>query len=229
MPTKLVPAICTQCGGSVEVDPSQEKAFCKYCGTSFFVEKAINNYNVQHADIKRVESMNIHHHKRGAVESVLNFVEKQQDKKQKKIDEENRRLEEEKRKREEQRQKIMNQIFNKEYLKRNLIIVGAVAILILVRGIMGATSEKPSHEGEARTPGGSSYHQGRDYKDVVSDFEDNGFINIETEKLEDLITGWLTKDGEVESVSVDGDADYSAHGWYPNDVEVIITYHTFPE
>ncbi|MEZ4592816.1 MAG: hypothetical protein R3D55_16975 [Chloroflexota bacterium] len=25
MTTKLVPAICTQCNGSVEVDPSQEK------------------------------------------------------------------------------------------------------------------------------------------------------------------------------------------------------------
>ena len=216
MSTKLVPAICTQCGGSVAVDPSQEKAFCSYCGTPFFVEKAIENYNIQHANIERVESMNIHHHKRGAVESVLDFIEKQ-----KKTPEE--------RKQEEQRQEIISQIFNKKYLIRNLIIIGAVAISILVIGIMGATSEKPSHEGEARTPGGSIYHIGEDYKDVVSDFEDNGFTNIKTEKLEDLITGWITKDGEVESVSVDGDVDYKANGWYPNDVEVIITYHTFPE
>jgi len=217
MPTKLVPAICTQCGGSVEVDPSQEKAFCKYCGTSFFVEKAIKNYNVQHADIERVESMNVHHHKRGAVESVLNLIEKQLDKKQNKTDEE-RRLEEEKRKQE---------------VKRSLIALGALAIIILLLLLVSffilPTIEEPSHEGEARTPGGSSYHEGRDYKDVVSDFEDNGFTNIDTEILEDLITGWITKDGEVESVSVDYDVDYSANEWYPNDVEVIITYHTFPE
>lgn len=227
MSAKLVPAICTQCGGTVEVDPTQEKAFCKYCGTSFFVEKAIKNYNIQHANIERVEFMNVHKH--SAVESILTFIEKQQDKKQKRIDEEKRRLEEEKRKREEQRKEIMNQIFNEKYRKRNLIIVGFVAILILVMGIMLATSEKPSHEGEAKTPGGSSYHQGRNYKDVVTDFEDSGFINVKTRKLEDLITGWLTKDGEVESVSVDGDVDYMADVWYPNDVEVIITYHTFPE
>lgn len=229
MSTKLVPAICTQCSGSVEVDSSQEKAFCKYCGTTFLVEKAISTYNIQHANIERVESMNIHNNQRGAVESILNFVENQQDKKQKKIDEEKRRLEEEKRKQEEQRQKIINQIFNEKYRKRNLIIIGAVVILIFIISIMVATSEKPSHEGEARTPGASSYQQGRDYKDVVSDFEDNGFVNIKTEKLEDLITGWLTKDGEVESVSVDGDVDYIAGDWYPKDVEVIITYHTFSE
>lgn len=44
-----------------------------------------------------------------------------------------------------------------------------------------------------------------------------------------MITGWLTKDGEVKSVSVNGDEDYAPDRWYPNDVEVIISYHTFPE
>lgn len=229
MTTKLVPAICTQCSGSVEVDPSQEKATCKYCGTSYFVKHAINSYNVQHANIERIESINIHNNKRGAVESVLDFIEKQQDKKQQKEEEEKRRIEEEKRKQEEQLQEIINQIFNKKYRKRNLIMIGAVAIFIFIIGMSGATREKPSHDGEARTPGGSSYHQGRDFKDVVSDFEENGFTNIKIEELEDLITGWLTKDGEVESVSVDGSIDYSANSWYPNDVEVIITYHTFPD
>jgi hypothetical protein len=205
MSTKLVPAICTQCGGSVAVDPSQEKAFCSYCGTPFFVEKAIENYNIQHANIERVESMNIHHHKRGAVESVLDFIEKQ-----KKTPEE-----------------------RKQEVKRSLIAAGALSIIILVLLLVSffilPTIEEQSHEGKVRTPGGSSFHEGRDYNDVVSDFEDSGFTNIETEKLEDLITGWITKDGEVESVSVDFDEDYEENGWYPNDVKVIITYHTFAE
>ena len=30
--TRLVPAVCTQCGGQVEVDPKQEAAVCKYFG-----------------------------------------------------------------------------------------------------------------------------------------------------------------------------------------------------
>ena len=43
---KMVPAICTQCGGTVEVDKNEEKAICPFCGTTFLVEKAVNNYNV---------------------------------------------------------------------------------------------------------------------------------------------------------------------------------------
>lgn len=42
----LVPAKCTNCGGALDVDPNQEAAVCKYCGTPFIVEKAINNYNI---------------------------------------------------------------------------------------------------------------------------------------------------------------------------------------
>ena len=40
----LVSAKCTNCGGILEVDKSNEAAVCKYCGTPFIIEKAINNY-----------------------------------------------------------------------------------------------------------------------------------------------------------------------------------------
>lgn len=86
-----------------------------------------------------------------------------------------------------------------------------------------------NHEGEAKTPSGSSAQEGRAYSDVVNEFKDQGFTNIKTEVLDDLVTGWLVKDGEVESVSVDGSEGYSADKWYPNDVEVVVTYHTFPD
>ena len=41
----LVPAICTQCGAQIEVDNTHEAGICKYCGTAFITEKAINNYS----------------------------------------------------------------------------------------------------------------------------------------------------------------------------------------
>ena len=99
--------------------------------------------------------------------------------------------------------------------------------IVMIFTIAGCSSE--GHEGEAKTPSGSSIQKGKDYQKVVDEFESSGFTNIKLEKLDDLVTGWLTKDGEVESVSVDGDTGYSADAWYPADVEVIITYHTFPE
>ena len=99
--------------------------------------------------------------------------------------------------------------------------------IVMIFAIAGCSSE--GHEGEAKTPSGSSVQKEKDYQKVVDEFESRGFTNIKLEKLDDLVTGLLIKNGEVESVSVDGDAGYSADTWYPADVEVVITYHTFPE
>ena len=44
----LVPARCTQCGGQIEVDNTQEAGVCKHCGTAFITEKAINNYTTNY-------------------------------------------------------------------------------------------------------------------------------------------------------------------------------------
>ena len=41
----LVAAKCTQCGANIEVDDTREAGICKYCGTAFITEKAINYYN----------------------------------------------------------------------------------------------------------------------------------------------------------------------------------------
>lgn len=52
----LVAAKCTQCGANIEVDDTKEAGICKYCGTAFITEKAINNYiinntyNIQNAN-----------------------------------------------------------------------------------------------------------------------------------------------------------------------------------
>jgi len=102
------------------------------------------------------------------------------------------------------------------------------SLVLIISLMLTACSDSDKHEGEAKTPSASSTQKGRNYQDVIDTFEEKGFININTEVLDDLITGWLTKDGEVESVSVDGNVDYTANVWYPNDVEIVITYHTFP-
>ena len=43
------PAICTQCGGKLDVDDSKDAGICPYCGTAFVTEKVISQYviNVQ--------------------------------------------------------------------------------------------------------------------------------------------------------------------------------------
>lgn len=58
----LVPAICTQCGSQLQVDPSQEAAICPSCHTAFIVQDAITEYTTTnitnigsvHADVLHV-------------------------------------------------------------------------------------------------------------------------------------------------------------------------------
>ena len=73
--TRLVPAVCTQCGAALEVDPTQEAAVCKYCNTPFIVDKAIQNYNIQQAKIEHVDNVTID--MKGTADSFFGFLGKQ--------------------------------------------------------------------------------------------------------------------------------------------------------
>ena len=67
----------------------------------------------------------------------------------------------------------------------------------------------------------------QNYETVKQQFEDAGFVNIKTEVIYDIILGWFTKDGEVESVTIDSDSKFEQHHEYRPDAEVVITYHTY--
>lgn len=53
--------------------------------------------------------------------------------------------------------------------------------------------------------------------------------NIKLVQEKDLITRWVTKDGSVESVSINGDAKYKTTSSFRVDAEITITYHTFKD
>lgn len=69
---------------------------------------------------------------------------------------------------------------------------------------------------------------GENYKIVISELEKTGFNNVETKVLDDLITGWLTQDGEIEEIEINGNKNFSANDRFPKDSKIVITYHTFP-
>jgi len=204
---KMVPVICTQCCGKVEVDPSQEKAVCDYCGTTFLIEKAIKEYNVQNARIEHVDTLNII--KRGSLESSFIFVEKLLDKNQKQ--------------KEEQKEKIIR--FIKKHWKPLLAVLGAIVILIVI-GSLSYTA--PDHTGEMQPTKSSANYKGKNYKAVMDALQTAGFTDVKTDVLDDLITGWVTRDGSIEQVAINGDTDFTSNEWFPKDAKIIITYHTFP-
>lgn len=69
--------------------------------------------------------------------------------------------------------------------------------------------------------------KGMNYLDVIDGFEKAGFVNVTTDVKYDIVTGWLTDDGEVKSVSINGDKKFDSDDEYRLDAEVVITYHTW--
>lgn len=67
------------------------------------------------------------------------------------------------------------------------------------------------------------------YEDLVSELNEAGFVNIRVDKDTDLITGWITKDGSVKNITVDGETKFSKGSEYRPDVKIIVTYHTFKD
>lgn len=109
-------------------------------------------------------------------------------------------------------------------IKRSILAFSLSLFLVMLNGCGdGKTDER------INMPSSSEEFEGINYEDAVTKLQKAGFTNVETKILDDLVTGWLTKDGEVERVSVDGDTDFSEGSKYLPDAKVVVTYHTFPE
>ena len=124
--TKLVPAVCTQCGAALEVDPAQEAAVCQYCGTAFIVEKAIHNYSIQHATIEHADNVTVD--LTGTVKSVLDYCGEQA--------KERRAFRREERQAESEREKVMIGTFFK-YFAVLCAVVMAVWLAAQMLGVFG--------------------------------------------------------------------------------------------
>jgi len=110
-------------------------------------------------------------------------------------------------------------------LKRTIAILLVAILAISVLSACGSSSES---DARIAMPASSKDFEGTDYQEVVSQLQSAGFTNVTTAILDDLITGWLTSDGEVESVDVDGTTTFNSGTKYAPDVAIVVTYHTFP-
>lgn len=78
-----------------------------------------------------------------------------------------------------------------------------------------------------RVPASASNLVGRNVHEVQDEFIAYGFTNIVLLPHKDLINGWLTKDGEIESVSINGEDDFGRKAKYLIDARIVIKYHTY--
>ena len=100
-------------------------------------------------------------------------------------------------------------------------LLSMLLLVCILTACGGGSAEK------VETPSGMNMQRGRNYKEVIEDFQDKGFTNIRTEPIEDLLFSWRFKNGEVEEISVGGDKNYDPGVKVPPDTEVVIRYHTY--
>lgn len=103
---------------------------------------------------------------------------------------------------------------------------GRIIAIIILSVCLAACGSKVE---TVRTPASNHLERGRNYKEVIEDFEDKGFTNIKTETIEDLVYGRSFRNGEVERISVGGDINYDSGVEVPADTEVVISYHSFSQ
>jgi hypothetical protein len=114
-------------------------------------------------------------------------------------------------------------------VKKVASIISGAWLIVAIILIAIASSGGGSRENQIKVPSSASSYRNQNFQIVIYELESAGFTNIRTEKLEDLITGWITPDGSVNRISINGNNSFRAGVWFPRDAQIIITYHTFPE
>lgn len=91
-----------------------------------------------------------------------------------------------------------------------------------------ASPEPEAGEGQVKISVKPKDLKSKDYQEVVAILKDMGFTNIKAEPLGDLKKAWIYDDGEVKEVSIGGETKFSINDIFDADVEIIVTYHSYP-
>ena len=135
----------------------------------------------------------------------------------------------------ENERKIKELEYKDKDKKRDNIVIfacfGIMIFLVLFSVGMSFYYEKQSEpdKNELKVPMSAKKYKGENYEVVVQQLEDAGFENVESKAIKDLVIGWMTKDGEVESISIAGDTEFEEGEIFSKDSQVIVTYHTFKD
>ena len=179
--TQFVPAKCTNCGGELTVDPSQETAVCQYCGASFVVSKAVQNYNVTH---NSYTTNVINDNRKSAFEAMLDYRNEQEERKYRIAEENRKRRESEKKKRNHTILWVLGWIFifpvpltilmlrkkdldNK--IKYGIIAAGWIVYIIMLAVSGGNGSSSSEDSSSAQTQSAVSVVQSADDNDSKPD------------------------------------------------------------
>lgn len=63
------------------------------------------------------------------------------------------------------------------------------------------------------------------YKDLANEMKYDGYINIELRPKYDIYMGWLSKEGDIDNVIINGESSFNSYLDFDKDAKIIIEYH----
>ncbi len=101
--------------------------------------------------------------------------------------------------------------------------------LLLLFSLGGCSSDDEEIDNRPAIPFASSDIEKANFEVVVKQLKDAGFTNVDTLEIDGLVLGFFTKDGEVETMTINGKEGFSEGEKFDANTNITISYHTYPE
>lgn len=231
---------CPNCGSNLNFDDDKrEYIFCQYCGAKIDLmdQRTVHTEHiVDDAKIKNAES--IHR----IVNIFASPFEDYRKKKQEKEAQEAREAKEAAEAAEAFETACIVGLawcinFIKHHKEESIAALVAIALLVSLafassqsdarKKAIQADLAASSHiaMGEVQYPE-DAYTSG-DYRNTYKKLKDAGFTNITLDPAEDLIFGFLETENDIIEITVDGAPSFEMGEWYPANIPIVISYHSF--
>lgn len=217
MAIQFISVKCPYCGAELSIDNSREFAFCSYCGAKVMVHNDNEHIyrNIDEARIKEAET-----------ERILRLRELELEEK------ENNRG-----------RKLTLVAYG---IALAFVLGGAVICIFDSLGGMGGiligayiamftymkNDDKKKKKSKYVSPNDTTITAqmlsctGRNYNNVAMIFRSAGFTNVNTLPLGDLGIFNQRKNGQVETIIIDGNEEYEEGDVFPKNAYILITYHS---
>ena len=81
-----------------------------------------------------------------------------------------------------------------------------------------------AHPGQLRVPESSKRCIGRNFRDIITSFENAGFTKILTEEQVKTKKDWFAKEGSIARISINGQTQFDKGEWFDEKSVIRITY-----
>lgn len=214
---------CPECSASLSFEEGREKMYCSYCGTQILsVNEIEHTYrHVDEADVKRAETERLIYLKE------LELTEKEDERTHKRYS---------------TAFKVAGAIaiigalieIVDPYNMLGIFMIEGAAIIALFSFMSWDNHKDKKKKGKRRAISPNeviisenmSDCEGDNYNSVVARYRSAGFSNIQAIPLNDLNIFSAKKNGQVESVSINGDDDFDEGDIFQKEASVVITYHS---